>query len=109
MTVFFRQGFVDYMTKAASLRLPVLKYFDNSEEERPSWKESVEIAAKKIFGLEDPPPVEQYSVTTTKPGTKQRLADYSVGEGTENRVKRLEKKWSTPGVEPTVVGSKRRT
>lgn len=108
-SAFFRQGFYDFMKEASATRLPVLPCLDHSAEERPSWKDSVEIAAKQVFGIEDPQPIQQYGVLTTRPGTKQQLVPYASSDPRmQNTVNSLEKKWSTPGTKAQTVGSARR-
>jgi hypothetical protein len=94
----FEAGFRDVLCKAAMLTLPVLHY--NQPEEGPkNWKESVEMAAKQVFGIEDPEPTSAYGVINSKPGMKQQLS-YKADE--------LQKKWNVHGKKPDSVGSKRR-
>lgn len=103
------------MQKSASLAFfkpPTLTYGVNSgehEEQPPSYKESVEIAARKYFGMPDPsaPQYSGYGVTTSRIGDKQVAPPYvqQAETNASRRADSLKKKWSVPGTKPTTVGS----
>lgn len=103
MGLMFDAGYVSYLEKMG-FYIPRLQYNQPSEDEPMSWKESVEKAAKTVFGIEEPMPTSGYGVTTTRPGTKQQLT-----YGTQNvATNDLKKKWDVPGLKPTTVGSSRK-
>lgn len=91
------------MRKSAAISMPRLQYAQPKEEEpRPNWKQSVGMAAKQVFGIEDKTADDfGYGVTRTKIGDKQVAPPYRL----QSTVDSLHKKWNTQGKKPTTVGS----